>query len=117
MNIRESKIYEYVKNNEKDSVIAIPFNIKSGITITESNIKYVFDIELIDYNKKIMTLKEIGIDYPEDKNIEEKLMNQLESRIGLDKKELKFIYVNRDTIDLAISQIEDSSEFIEWCIE
>jgi len=114
--IKETKLYKEIKNNKKDVVTAIPFKYDTNITITTSNIKYIIESEIIQYNTKIKILKDMNIDYPIDNNFEKKITKELTDRIGLNKLDIKFIYVNYNNIDDAISLVENTKEFVDWCI-
>lgn len=117
MNIKKSKLYKEIKNNKTDSVIAIPFKCKTGITITESNIKFILESEIIQYEKKLNILKENGVEYPLNNKFKENLEKNLKSKIGEEMLDLKYIYVNSSNIDDAIKQVENSDFFSEWCVE
>ena len=117
VNIKNTKFYDHVKNNNNDSVTALPFYIDSGIEVTESNIKYIVETEMIDYQNKINQVKEFKTDFPIDPDIEKKLTEKLQERIGKNKLDVLFAYVNKENIDEAIDQILNSDEFIDWCVE
>jgi hypothetical protein len=102
MNIKDTKLYKNIKFSDKEVVAAIPFKAKSGITITASNIEFIVESEVIQYNSKLEMIKNLGVDYPVDIHFEEKLREELETQIGQERLEVKFIYVNQDTINLNI---------------
>lgn len=117
IDILNTKFYKHVKTNINDSVTALPFFIDSGIEVTESNIKYIVDTEMVEYNTKINQVREFQKDYPKDPTMEKKITDKLKERIGQNKLDTIFAYVNKDNIDDAIDQIEKVPEFVDWCVE
>lgn len=117
IDIKKTKFYEYVKTNIKDSVMGLPFYVDSGILITESNIKYIVETEMIDYQTKIEEVLKFKKDYPIDTNIENKITEKLKERIGLNKLNVSYVYVDSSNIDQAIEQVENVPEFVDWCVE
>ncbi len=115
MEIRKSELYKQIKSDKSDKVIAIPYYKDTGLLITEDNYEFVIDIEMINLNKKINSIKESLPDYKPEDNIEDKIRQSVVDRIGENKLEIGFIYVNSETIDDAIDQVVKSEDFFDWC--
>lgn len=113
MDIKKSKTYKQIKSEPSDKVIAIPYYIDTGLLISEENYEYVIDIELIQYKTKIKDIKNIIPSFQEP-DIEKEIRKSIINRIGQNRLEIKFIYVNRETIDDAIKETENISKFYDW---
>lgn len=112
--MKNSETYKSVISNDSDVVTAIPFYTDSGILITTSNIKYVIESQLIEHQIKLEMVREMNPDYPGEYDISEKLKSDLEQRIGKNMLDLKFIYVNKTSIDDAINDAENLEDFHSW---
>lgn len=117
VDIKNTKFYNHVKTNINDSVTALPFYVDSGIEVTESNIKYIVETEMIDYETKISQVREFQKDYPKDPQMENKITEKLRERIGKNKLDTIFAYVNKTNIDDAVEKIAKAPEFVDWCVE
>ena len=112
--IRESETYKNVLSNNSDVVTAIPFYVDSGILVTTSNIGFIIESELIQHQTKLAMARNMNPDFPGEYDISEKLKSDLELRMGKNKLDLKFIYVNKLSIDEAIDEAESLENFHSW---
>lgn len=78
----------------------------TNITISEDNMEYIIDVELMKYKKNIEEIKRIS-DYVIFDNLEHDIINNIKSRLG--KPYLTISYSDND------KETEGLSNFFGWC--
>ncbi len=113
MEFKNSDLYKEIIKSDK--FLSVPFYSNSGIIISEDNIQYIIDIEIIKATKNFNLINDVENNINID-SIKEKIIYFYNSNIGNPYLILEFAYFNKDNVDSGVLDIENSDGFYEWLI-
>jgi len=97
-----------------DKTINVPYYEKSNIIVTEDNIEFIIDVEVIEYEKKLKDIQKIS-DFP-NIDIKSKIEEKIKPMLGGNYLKLNFAELNSENVDYITQEMENSSSFAKWLV-
>ena len=110
MDFKDSSIYKEVISDNK--TLPIAYYLDSGIIISETNVDYIIEIEIMKIKEKI---KIVGRQ-PQFDNLENVIKKMYKEKIGSEYLIIEYAYLNKENIDIAYPIIEASENFYGWIL-